>query len=88
MFFASLFFTQGRRQGIGGNGGGIRDGYGTRSQRLLPPDGSPDDAEESQRPARCPFRFIQTNSRISQKVFTSFSPLILFPLIFYVNAFH
>ena len=28
-------FTQGRRQGTGGNGGGIRDGYGTRSQRLL-----------------------------------------------------
>ena len=74
--FLRLCFTQGRRQGIGGNGGEICDGYGTHSQRLLPPDGSSDDSEESQRPARCPFRSIQTNSRISQKVFTPFFPFI------------
>jgi hypothetical protein len=70
--FLRLCFTQDRRQGIGGNGGGVCDGYGTRSQRLLPLGGSSDHSEESQRPARCPFRSIQTNSRISQKVLRHF----------------
>ena len=67
--------VQGRRQGVGGNGGGIRDRHGTRRQRLLPPDGSSVHSEESQRPARCPFRSIQTNSRIPQEVS---SPLMSF----------
>ena len=81
MMFLRLCFTQGRRQGIGGNGGGICDGYGTRSQRLLvyyrqmDHPTTPRKVSDQRDALFGPFKQIQ---EFSQKVFTPFSSFHFF----------